>query len=49
VSTQLGPRASDDDATQTDSIDIDDSFAGLTAIDVVDGELVPRGRRRRIR
>ena len=40
-----GPTASDGDATQGDAADADDTFAGLTAIDIVDGELVPRSRK----
>ncbi len=36
---------SDDESMETGSAD--DAFAGLTPIDVVDGELVPRTPRRR--
>ena len=37
-----GPMASDNDGHPNDSMDAADVFAGLTAIDVIDGELVPR-------
>lgn len=45
VTTHPGPTASDNDGHPNDATDPADVFAGLTAIDVVDGELVPRRAR----
>lgn len=42
VTTHPGPTASDNDGHPNDSTDPADVFAGLMAIDVIDGELVPR-------
>jgi hypothetical protein len=47
VTLHPGPQASDDDAHEDDLWIADDAFAGLIAIDVVDGELVPRRSRPR--
>jgi hypothetical protein len=38
------PSTPDGDAHENDRIDAADIFAGLTAIDVIEGELVPRRR-----
>jgi hypothetical protein len=45
VTTHPGPTASDNDGHPNDVTDPADVFAGLTAIDVIDGELVPRRAR----
>ncbi|MFG6444280.1 hypothetical protein ACFXQA_03300 [Microbacterium sp. P07] len=44
MTTHPGPMASDGSGHHDDT-DFADIFAGLTAIDVIDGELVPRRRR----
>lgn len=45
VTTHPGPTASDNDGHPNDATDPADVFAGLLAIDVIDGELVPRRAR----
>jgi hypothetical protein len=45
VSARQDPAASSDDETTDLTPDMIDAFAGLTGIDVVDGELIPRERR----
>jgi hypothetical protein len=47
VATQSGFEASDDDAPDDERSIDEDAFAGLVAIDIVDGELVPRRSRPR--
>ncbi len=41
------PGSSGEDEPADDTPDVTDAFAGLTGIDVVDGELIPRAKRRR--
>ncbi|MFL2001084.1 MULTISPECIES: hypothetical protein [unclassified Microbacterium] len=45
MTTHPGPTASDNDGHPNDATDPADVFAGLLAIDVIDGELVPRRAR----
>lgn len=46
MNARQGPGPSGEDDASDGVSSADDAFAGLTPIDVVDGELVPRGRRR---
>lgn len=43
---QPGPAASDAESDEDDPSESEGAFAGLEAIDIVDGELVPRRSRR---
>ncbi|MFG6402175.1 MULTISPECIES: hypothetical protein [unclassified Microbacterium] len=45
VNPHPGSDASEHDAGDSDLSQIENAFAGLTAIDIIDGELVPRARR----
>jgi hypothetical protein len=47
MDARQGPGTAGDDEPMEASPSGDDAFAGLTPIDVVDGELVPRTPRRR--
>ncbi|MCK6068333.1 MULTISPECIES: hypothetical protein [Microbacterium] len=46
MSPRREPAKPDDEDATEGAPRVDDAFAGLTPIDVIEGELVPRARRR---